>query len=109
MNSTKLVCSTLFSNIPCGNFKLWQHSNTFTAKPSKHAVHKALEAHRPHRLLVPQGSGIPKAALLFRPSAEHASKLWEIFIQIKNSIIHYPDWKVMDIVQEWLFKRHWVR
>ena len=28
----------------------------------------------------------------------------EIFVETKNSIIHYPDWKVMDIVQEWLLK-----
>src|SRR5271168_2159993 len=42
-------------------------------QPDKHAVHKVLEVHRPHRLLAPQGSGIPKAALSFRPSAEHAA------------------------------------
>jgi hypothetical protein len=28
----------------------------------------------------------------------------EIFVWIKNSIIHYPDWEVMNIVQEWLLK-----
>ena len=28
----------------------------------------------------------------------------KIFVETKNSIIHYPDWKVTDIVQEWLLK-----
>ena len=32
----------------------------------------------------------------------------EIFVQIKNSIIQYPDWKVVDIVREWLLKDIWL-
>jgi hypothetical protein len=94
-NSTELVCSTLFSNILCGNFKLWQ--------PDKHAVHKALEAHHPHRLLAPQGSGIPKAALPFRPSAEHAADSGDL--RSDKEFYNSLSWlEGQDIVQEWLLK-----
>lgn len=78
MNSTELVCSTLFSNIPCGNFKLWQHSNAL------------------------QPTCLSVLVL-------NMQQTLEVFVRIKNSIIHYPDWKVMDIVREWLLKRYLVR
>ena len=76
-------------------------------KPDKHAVRKALEVHRPHRLLAPQGLGIPKVDLPFRPSVEHAANPRDLCSD-KEFYGSLSDWKVMDIVREWRLKDIWL-